>query len=120
MNPPVDTTATTNPTAPNPIITAVKSLRVRADALFQDISALVVAGIMPSDLIPTGDSQELSQLRIRAHEAAINKTIELKMWLGKILEGMGTPFPPALADKAAGEGGAAPVTPAVPPSSTPA
>lgn len=72
---------------------AIKALRVQADALIQAITD-IQAG--------TEDAQDghNGYLYNTAFGSAYRAATEAKMWLGKMLEGKGNPFPAELADKA--------------------
>jgi hypothetical protein len=71
----------------------IKKLRVQADAL---IGAIRVAEIGNEDAGAGYDNTVYSMAWYQALRAAT----EAKMWLGKMLEGRGNPFPAELADKA--------------------
>lgn len=70
---------------------AIKALRVQADAVIQAITAS--HGTQDA---PDGFNSELYSM---AQYQALRAATEAKMWLGKMLEGLGTPFPAELADK---------------------
>jgi hypothetical protein len=69
----------------------VKAIRVEADALIQKIKA--------NGAHDTGPEFDYD-LYAMAQYQALRAATEAKMWLGKMLEGMGNPFPAELADKA--------------------
>lgn len=69
----------------------IKALRVQIDAAIQVARTrgqADAADTLDHDLYYTAEGQ------------AIIKLIEAKMWCGKMLEALGTPFPAELADKA--------------------
>lgn len=70
----------------------IKTLRVKADALIEEILNIQEA----EDLPPEQSSYLYELARVEAFRAAN----EAKMWLGKMLEGKGNSFPKELADKA--------------------
>ncbi len=72
----------------------IKALRVQADALLVSIKEAVNTKMTPR-LQASGD---YSLYELAVTQASIH-TIEAKMWLGKMLEGIGNPFPAELADK---------------------
>lgn len=69
----------------------IKALRVQADAVVQ---AVRENGVHDA---PTSLDSELYDL---AEAQALRASTEAKMWLGKMLEALGNPFPAELADKA--------------------
>lgn len=69
----------------------IKALRVQADALLQAIRNLAATAE------PTKDFDDF--VYKIAEMAAYRAATEAKMWLGKMLEGIGNPFPAELADK---------------------
>jgi len=71
----------------------IKALRVRVDALVQEMNNDGESSEGPKD----SDGDHLYGL---ARYQATVSLMEAKMWLGKMLEGLGNPFPPELADKA--------------------
>lgn len=76
---------TTAPAQPDENVQAIKALRVEIDALVQKVKA-------KADERPAKGGAEFT-LSFRALQMA-------KMWLGKVLEEQGNPFPAELADKA--------------------
>lgn len=68
----------------------IKSLRVQADAV---VEATRVRGSHDAS------AHIDSELYYFAEGQALRAAIETKMWLGKMLEGLGNPFPAELADK---------------------
>jgi hypothetical protein len=74
------------------LIEPIKDFRKQIDALIARIST--ANGYEKGDLLP-------HDYRVRevARQVEI-KLIEAKMWAGKMLEGLGNPFPAELADKA--------------------
>lgn len=68
----------------------IKALRVQADAI---VEAIRVRGT--HDASANVDSE----LYDFAEGQALRAAIEAKMWAGKMLEGLGNPFPAELADK---------------------
>lgn len=75
----------------------IKALRVEVDALIQkveDYGTHDVAEVSPSGNAQTSDMYDLASYQARV------ALILAKMWLGKMLEGLGNPFPIELADKA--------------------
>ena len=62
----------------------VKDLRKKVDAIMEEVKAAI-------ERVPMGKAEMTLSWR---------KLQEGKMWLGKVLEEMGSPFPPELADKA--------------------
>lgn len=71
----------------------IKALRVQADAVIQAITDRTSASTTPT---PNHDMELYGMAEYQALRAAT----EAKMWLGKMLEGLGNPFPAELADKA--------------------
>lgn len=71
----------------------IKAKRVEVDALVQFISKEQVLG--EKDIHNADDNL----YSIAAYQALVH-LMDAKMWLGKMLEGRGTPFPAELADKA--------------------
>lgn len=71
-------------------VAEVKQFRKEIDANIQKAEAML--NVYPQELIHISCARELSLVRTKLQEA--------KMWGGKILEVLGTPFPPELADKA--------------------
>lgn len=69
----------------------IKALRVEADALIQKIAA--------EGAHDAGEGLNYSLYSMASFEA-LRAATEAKMWLGKMLEGIGNPFPAELADKA--------------------
>lgn len=69
----------------------LKALRVDVDSLIQKINAE-----------PSADAPQTLDFSLysMSHYQADIKLREAKMWIGKMLEGLGNPFPPELADKA--------------------
>jgi len=65
----------------------IHQFRKEIDAVIQKSQAI------QNDLMGTAGAREISLV--------VTKLQEGKMWAGKILEAMGSPFPPELADKAA-------------------
>lgn len=69
----------------------IKAMRVQADALIQEIRK-------------DGDKEASTgfdhELYFFAEGQALRAATEAKMWAGKMLEGIGNPFPKELADKA--------------------
>ena len=76
----------------------IKTLRVAIDLLIQEIEKPGTSDTGPVDA--TGGANY--DLYFKAKDTAHTKLIEAKMWCGKMLEGLGTPFPANLADKANG------------------
>lgn len=66
-------------------------LRVSIDALIQ---------IARKDGVTDAPSNLDADLYLRSDGLVITNLIEAKMWAGKMLEALGTPFPAELADKA--------------------
>lgn len=71
----------------------IKAKRVEVDALIQFVEK-------EQDLGTTGMANEKPELYSMASYQALVHLTDAKMWLGKMLEGRGTPFPKELADKA--------------------
>lgn len=71
----------------------IKELRVAVDTLIQEVQNEQEQG--HEDV-----SIENWELRNMASHQALIHLIDAKMWLGKMLEGAGNPFPAELADKA--------------------
>ena len=71
-------------------IEEVKAMRVSVDALIQGLA------IEKQNHEATGN--ETRTYDFANYQAEI-KLIEAKMWLGKMIEGLGKPFPAELADK---------------------
>jgi hypothetical protein len=69
----------------------LKGMRVECDALYRKLNT----GGTHRDIHPVD-----GQLESMAMYQACVKLIEAKMWLGKVIEGMGNPFPAKLADNA--------------------
>jgi len=72
----------------------VKDFRRQIDACIQRAEAMLE--VYPKDLRDISCAREISLVRTKLQEA--------KMWAGKILEVLGSPFPAELADKAAPQG----------------
>jgi hypothetical protein len=73
----------------------IKALRKQVDALIQAVEAHGTHD--EADVFqPTADINLYGTANYQAHI----KLVEAKMWLGKMLEGIGNPFPAELADKA--------------------
>lgn len=68
----------------------VKDFRKEIDACIQKAEAMLEQ--YPQELQSISCGREISLVRTKLQEA--------KMWAGKILEVLGSPFPPELADKA--------------------
>lgn len=78
-------------------ISEIKTLRVQTDALLQSIQS------KDKDISNETEgpfSMDGTELYYMALGEAEKSAILTKMWLGKMLEGKGNPFPPELADKA--------------------
>lgn len=73
----------------------VKALRVQADALIQEIE-----NALTNKNTPEASTDFNYYLYSMASYQAQRAAMEAKMWLGKMLEGLGNPFPAELADKA--------------------
>lgn len=73
-------------------VESIKALRVQADAVIQAITKANGTVDAPETL-----DHELYGM---AQYQALRAATETKMWLGKMLEGIGNPFPAELADKA--------------------
>ncbi len=71
----------------------IKSKRVEIDALIQFVSK-------EQDLGEEGINNADESLYSMASYQTLVHLTNAKMWLGKMLEGRGTPFPAELADKA--------------------
>jgi hypothetical protein len=76
----------------------VKDFRKQIDACIQRSEAMLE--VYPRDLRDISCAREISLVRTKLQEA--------KMWAGKILEVLGSPFPAELADKASGLGSIVP------------
>lgn len=78
------------------VIKTVKDFRKEIDALIQKSEDILCIGGNETtqvwNEIKTNAGREVALVRTKLQEA--------KMWAGKILEVMGNPFPPELADKA--------------------
>lgn len=70
---------------------SIKALRVQIDACIQ-----VARAHSPQGVVVVEDSY----LYRMAQDESIRALTEAKMWAGKMLEGLGNPFPAELADKA--------------------
>ena len=71
----------------------IKEFRQQIDALIQRVPLFYNLDNKNEIIINNFSSKEpLTQVRL--------KLVEAKMWAGKILESLGNPFPPELADKA--------------------
>ena len=68
----------------------VKQFRKEIDANIQKAEEMLSG--YPKDILHMSCAREISLVRTKLQEA--------KMWAGKILEVIGVPFPPELADKA--------------------
>ena len=68
----------------------VKVFRQEIDANIQKAEAML--NVYPKELRDISCAREIALVRTKLQEA--------KMWAGKILEVLGSPFPPELADKA--------------------
>lgn len=77
-------------------VAEIKALRVQTDALIQVIQ---LAGEHTNEHEGPFDGKG-RELYYMALEEAEKSAILTKMWLGKMLEGKGNPFPKELADKA--------------------
>ncbi len=84
-NQPQGQTMTQNTASPEEI----KALRVEVDAIMQKVEHLA---------LPYGNVPYV--LKRLCEENVFEHLTEAKMWLGKCLEVIGTPFPAELADKA--------------------
>jgi hypothetical protein len=71
----------------------IKAKRVEIDALIQFVSKEQELG--SADI----HNEDEVLYSMAAYQTIVHLT-NAKMWLGKMLEGRGTPFPPELADKA--------------------
>lgn len=88
----------TNPNLPEAIETT-KRLRQNIDAQIQTVEHYMGMNTVNTD----GDNSVTAFMRscsIRELALVRTKLQEAKMWAGKILETMGSPFPSELADKA--------------------
>jgi hypothetical protein len=72
----------------------IKALRVQTDALLQIVQSKGTHMEGPMN------DETLMELYYMAWQEAEKSAILAKMWLGKMLEGLGNPFPKELADKA--------------------
>ena len=71
---------------------AIKELRVQADAVLNAIETI--------EQNEDAGSDYNNYLYVTAKNEAFRAATEAKMWLGKMLEGKGNPFPKEFADKA--------------------
>jgi hypothetical protein len=71
-------------------IAEIKEFRREIDANIQKAEKMLE--VYPTELQHTSCAREIALVRTKLQEA--------KMWAGKILEVLGSPFPPELADKA--------------------
>jgi hypothetical protein len=69
----------------SPVIAEVKDFRKKIDALIQEADRMWIPE-------PCVYQRQMGLVKTKLEEA--------KMWAGKVLEAVGNPFPPELADKA--------------------
>lgn len=89
-------------------VAEIKALRVQADALLQAIQA---EGTHSAEEVFTANGQQ-DLYHTGAYQAELAAMLA-KMWCGKMLEGLGNPFPAELADKSTGATTQAPGTGAI-------
>jgi len=73
----------------------IKALRVQIDACILEARKVGTAKAVEGPK----DEEGMNLYGMAAYQVEAKLT-EAKMWAGKMLEGLGTPFPPELADKA--------------------
>ena len=81
--------------SPNVLVDTVEQIKARRVAIDAEIQAIRKEGNEEKD-INTFDYE----LYLLSKGNALIALIEAKMWYGKMLEGLGNPFPAELADKA--------------------
>lgn len=82
----------------------LKQLRVLIDALIQNIDQ------PGTHDLPEGENRNPELYDLGQYQARVS-LIAAKMWVGKMLEGLGNPFPKELADKATPESVPGSITP---------